>query len=121
MMAIPKLFNLLLLSTLTFAFEIPPEIRTSLRKLHDQCIAETGAKLEHLRKCKGLQIPDDPDAKCYLNCILGKFDVNLEDKLAHIENVKHVINDDIHDLVHHLRKECDDKIRKFLFRQRIAM
>uniref|UniRef100_A0A336N1H3 CSON008182 protein n=1 Tax=Culicoides sonorensis TaxID=179676 RepID=A0A336N1H3_CULSO len=103
-------FAIITLSTKVGSFEIPQLIRESMINLHDKCIEKTGAKLENLRKCKELYIPDDQASKCYLDCMIGNIDIDLEEKLAHIETIKHEINADIHDLVHHVRKECDAKI-----------
>lgn len=103
-----KSFFLLLLTLLVTGFEIPENIREAVKELHHHCLEKTGASLEHLHKCSEKEIPGDPDAKCYLACMHGNADVKLDKRVVEIQTVELAINDDIHGLVEHIRKECDD-------------
>lgn len=104
-----KSFFFLFLSVLATGFEIPEDIRQSIEKLHKHCIAKTGASIEHIHKCSDKEIPNDPDAKCYMACMHENHDVDLEARNVEIQHVNHEINDDIHGLVEDIRKQCKDE------------
>lgn len=95
---------------LTFGYEIPEALRQSLLILHDKCMEETGASVPHLQKCKDRYIPEDPDVKCYLHCMISEATVDLEERFQLIHGVKHDISQDIHDWKTHVNRECDLKI-----------
>lgn len=104
--------KLLLFFSLNYSiigFEIPQSIQESTKDLHKHCIEKTGVSIEHIHKCSEKAIPDDPDVKCYLACLHDNFDVDLEKRIAQIQTVEHKINDDVHGLVSHIKKECDDE------------
>uniref|UniRef100_A0A336N7E4 CSON008183 protein n=1 Tax=Culicoides sonorensis TaxID=179676 RepID=A0A336N7E4_CULSO len=92
-------------------YEIPEAVKKSLLALHDKCIEQTDASIAHLQKCRTGYIPEDHDAKCYLDCMLSQSNqYDLEKHFQWIEGIKHEINDDIHKWKSHVNDECDMNI-----------
>uniref|UniRef100_A0A336MGP6 CSON012126 protein n=1 Tax=Culicoides sonorensis TaxID=179676 RepID=A0A336MGP6_CULSO len=100
--------SILISIQLTLGFDIPEPIRESMSALHKMCIEKTGASLEHIHKCSDNQIGDDADAKCYIACLNENVNLDLNRKIAEIQTVDHEMSDDIHRVVDHVKKECDD-------------
>lgn len=92
------------------SFEIPEKTRESMRKLHDKCIIESGVTNEILSKCNNSYIPDDHSAKCYLKCFIEQATIQVDKKLAVIEDIEHEISDDMHEHKKHVAEHCDQHI-----------
>lgn len=91
------------------AFDIPEPIRKGIMDLHVRCAKSTQVNIEHIHKCDVNHIPDDPDAKCYFACLHENATVDLNKKMASIENIEMAISDDIHRLIEHIRKNCPEE------------
>lgn len=52
------------------ALDIPDHLQAPLRILHKACQAESGVAEEHIQKSRNGFIPDVPELKCYILCLL---------------------------------------------------
>lgn len=52
------------------ALDIPDHLQAPLRVLHKACVSETGVAEEHIQNSKNGNLPNVPELKCYILCLL---------------------------------------------------
>lgn len=87
--------------------DIPDHLRAPLKVLRKACMAETGVELTYLEQSKNGYIPDVPELKCYINCMLEHSGMIDDDGKIHFKDVWHLLTASMKETVEYVTSECE--------------
>lgn len=72
-------------------------------------MAESGVELKHIEASKNGNLPDVPELKCYILCLLEHSGMIEEDGTIHFNDVYHLLTPAMRKSVDKVVKECETK------------
>lgn len=73
------------------------------------CMAESGVEEQHILASKNGNLPDVPELKCYILCLLEHSGMIEEDGRIHFNEVYHLLTPSMQASVDKVVKECETK------------
>lgn len=80
------------------------------------CMAETGVEEKYIDASKNGNLPDVPELKCYILCILEHAGMIEENGVIHWTDVYHLLTPSTRQTVDTVVKECETKRKRSHFR-----
>lgn len=95
------------------ALDIPDHLRAPLRVMRKACIAETKVEEKYIEQSKNGNLPDVPELKCYILCLLEHSGMIEDDGRIHFQDVWHFLTPSMQETVTIVTKECETKREQF--------
>lgn len=73
------------------------------------CVAESGVDVKHIEASKNGNLPDVPELKCYIQCLLEHSGMIDENGNIHFNDVYHLLTPSTQKTVDIVVKECETK------------
>lgn len=84
-------------------------MRAPLLVLRRACVAETGVDVKHIEASKNGNLPDVPELKCYINCLLEHSGMIDDDGKIHFADVWHLLTPSMQETVKQVTEQCETK------------
>lgn len=91
------------------ALDIPDHLRAPLKMMRKACMAESGVDEKHIIASKNGNLPDVPELKCYILCLLEHAGMIEENGVIHWTEVYHLLTPSTRQTVDTVVKECETK------------
>lgn len=75
-------------------------------------MGETGVEEKYIEQSKNGNLPDVPELRCYINCLLEHSGMVDEDGTIHFRDVMHFLTPSMKETVEIVTKECETKRNK---------
>lgn len=80
------------------------------------CIQQTGVDEKYIHESKNGNLPDVPELRCYILCILEHSGMIEDDGRIHFTEVYHLLTPSMRETVDKVTTECETKRKKFHFK-----
>lgn len=94
------------------ALDIPDHLRAPMKQLRKACMAQSGVEEKYIDASKNGNLPDVPELKCYILCLLEHAGMIEENGEIHWTDVYHLLTPSTRETVDSVVKECATK-RKY--------
>ena len=91
------------------ALDIPDHLRAPLKMMRKACMAESGVEEKYIEASKNGNLPDVPELRCYILCLLEHSGMIEENGTIHWNEVYHLLTPDTRVTVDKVLKECATK------------
>ncbi|XP_017034309.1 general odorant-binding protein 69a [Drosophila kikkawai] len=92
------------------ALEINPMILKQVKKLRLRCVNQTGVSVEIMEKSvRDQMFPYNEKLNCFLHCMFDMFGLIDTQNVMHLESLKEVLPEEIHDTINGLVSSCGTK------------
>lgn len=85
---------------------VPEHLKAATKIARKACIAETGAKEEHIEASKNGHLEDNPEMRCYVKCVLQQLKMIKEGDEVDFEMIMHLLPPHMKDSVALVTREC---------------
>lgn len=89
--------------------KIPEHLKASAKMLRKACMAETNVDEKYINETKGGYVPDNPELKCYLLCILEHSGAIDEKGVVDFTVLLHMFSPDYKKSITHGMEHCATK------------
>ncbi|KAL1378903.1 hypothetical protein pipiens_015284 [Culex pipiens pipiens] len=84
----------------------PPEFLEKMKPMHDECVAETGASEDAIKRFSDQEIHEDDNLKCYMNCLFHKAGVVNDKGEFHYVKIQDFLPESMHLITLNWFKRC---------------
>ncbi|EDS29382.1 odorant binding protein [Culex quinquefasciatus] len=84
----------------------PPEFLVKMKPMHDECVAETGASEDAIKRFSDQEIHEDDNLKCYMNCLFHKAGVVNDKGEFHYVKIQDFLPESMHLITLNWFKRC---------------
>lgn len=91
------------------ALDIPDHLRAPLKMMRKACMAQSGVEEKYIDASRQGNLPDVPELKCYILCLLEHSNMIEEDGTIHFTEVYHLLTPSTKKTVDEVVTQCATK------------
>ncbi|XP_031616526.1 general odorant-binding protein 69a-like [Contarinia nasturtii] len=91
------------------ALDIPEHMKAPLKQARKACMGETGVDLKYIEESKNGNLPDVPELRCYILCLMEHHGIIHDDGTVEFAKIYHLFTPSVKESFQQATNECATK------------